>query len=182
MVCNIREIDCQEAKVWAAPLAIVGAKLWSATFTGLAYYTPEIVKGYTDLAFTDAVLESELSDPKNRFLAVESNGEVVGYAKLEMRKSEPCIQTKNPMYLSRFYLDRSHHGTGLAKKLLDAVNDTATSLGFLSLWLSVWELNVPAVKFYTKHGFAKVGEWEYPFTSQGKQYVDIDWLMTRPIK
>jgi GNAT superfamily N-acetyltransferase len=84
--------------------------------------------------------------------------------------------------LSRFYLDRSVHGSGLAKKLLDSVNGTAEARGFLSLWLSVLELNVPAVKFYTKHGFIKVGEWEYPYTSHGKRYIDIDWLMVRQIK
>ena len=178
---NIQEIGCGDAGQWGAPLTKLARRLWSETFTGLSYYTPEIVKGYTDVAFTEAILEGEISDEKNQFFIVEGDGVLVGYAKMEIRKPVEIIQSKKPIYLSRLYLDRQCHGTGLAKRVLDRLNDKAGALGFLSLWLSVYELNVPAVKFYKKHGFQKVGEWDYPFTSHGKQYVDIDWLMVRPI-
>lgn len=178
---NIRKIGCQEAGPWVAPLAALSSRLWSETFTGLSYYTPEIVKGYVDVAFTEAMIEAELFDEKNLFLLVEVDGVLVGYAKLEMRKPVAVIQSEKPIYLSRLYLDRRCHGTGLAKKVLDRISEEARALGFLSLWLSVYELNVPAVKFYKKQGFQKVGEWDYPFTSHGKTYVDIDWLMVRPI-
>jgi diamine N-acetyltransferase len=174
---HLRELTHREAAAWAKPLSLFAAQTWSDAFTGRGYYTPEIVKGYTDVAFTEAGFDLELADPRNHFFIVELDGRLVGYAKLEERPTEPCILTERPIYLSRFYLDRSVHGTGVAKKFLDFVTGKASTLGFRSLWLSVWELNVPAVKFYEKHHFVKAGEWEYPFTSHGKQYIDIDWLM-----
>ena len=178
---TIFEYNRRDIQQWAQVLSRVATQTWSDTFIGRGYYTEEIIKGYTHHAFSIAKITEELTDALSHFLIVKSGDEVIGYAKIEERSVEPCISTKKPLYLSRFYLDRSAHGKGVAKKLLDAVFAKALDLGYQSIWLSVWELNVPAVKFYLKHGFKKDGEWEYPFTSNGTNYVDIDWLMSSNI-
>ena len=101
MTFTIRELDRRDSKKWAEPLAELSAKLWADTFIGISYYTPEIVKGYTDVAFTTATLECELSDSNNIFQLVECEQTIVGYAKMENRQPVAAIQSKNPLYLSR---------------------------------------------------------------------------------
>ncbi len=175
---NIFEYNRKNIPHWARELSRVATQTWSDTFIGRGYYTAEIVRGYTDNAFSIAKTTEELTDESGHFFMVQNGDDVIGYAKLEERSVEPCISTTMPLYLARFYLDRSAHGTGVAKKLLDAVCAKTLELGYQSIWLSVWEPNIPAVKFYLKHGFKKDGEWEYPLTSNGTHYVDIDWLMS----
>ena len=178
MNCTFTEFNGRDIALWARLLSRLATETWRETFVGRGYYTAEIVEGYVSEAFAVAKITAELADHRNHFLVVKSGEDVVGYAKIEERSVEACISTTKPLYLSRFYLVSSAHGKGVAKKLLDAVCAKALVLGYESLWLSVWELNVPAVKFYLKHGFKKDGAWEYPFTSHGKHYVDIDWLMS----
>jgi ribosomal protein S18 acetylase RimI-like enzyme len=63
-----------------------------------------------------------------------------------------------PGEISRIYVIESFHGSGLGKLFLDHQIEIAKETQCTGVWLSVWEKNVRAQKFYLKNGFTPVGE------------------------
>ena len=63
--------------------------------------------------------------------------------------------------ISRFYVDRRHHGRGIAQALMAEAYQAAGELGGKTIWLGVWERNPRAIAFYAKSGFVDVGS--HPF-------------------
>jgi ribosomal protein S18 acetylase RimI-like enzyme len=157
-------------------LVRIGAQTFAETFVGMQYYTKEIVEGYTSQAFTVDKISKELSDPKITYLLLEAGGELAGYAKLVDRPREECVRSFNAIYLERIYFLKSFQRRGLGQVLMNEVKSRTKNLGFDSMWLSVWEYNIPAVAFYRKHEFEHVGEWDWAFEFAGKRYVDRDWI------
>lgn len=164
----------------AALLAALSAQTFAETFVGMQYYTQEIVDGYTSQTFTPERVAEQVADPKVRWWLMRVGGEAAGYAKLVEREPASCVRDLRAIYLERIYFAKKFHRRGLGKLLLNEVYREARARGYPWLWLSVWEFNVNAVKFYERLGFTRAGEWEWKFTDAktGKAYVDIDWVMT----
>jgi ribosomal protein S18 acetylase RimI-like enzyme len=165
-----------------AAIATFGRQTFAETFVGVAYYTQEIIDGYSDKAFAPAVIEAELRNPRIHYLLLQVGDELAGYAKLvEKEPTQHLGAFPDSIYLERIYVAKAFHHGGHGTRLLNAVYDVARDLGYKRMWLSVWEFNQKAYAFYDKHGFSKAGEWDWPFESHGVKYVDTDWLMTRDI-
>jgi len=179
----VRPYSIIEPTLDDAPLlAKIGAQTFSETFVGMQYYTDEICDAYNAQTFLPEKIRAQLVDPKFRFFLLLCAGEPAGYAKLHERDPPECVAGKNAIYLERIYLLKKFHRDGLGSKLLAAVYAEARRRGFERTWLSVWEYNVPAVDFYKKkHGYVQAGSWEWAFETNGKRYVDIDWLMLSPV-
>ena len=88
-----------------------------------------------------------------------------------------AVRGTAPLELKRLYVARAWHGRRVAQALMDAAIDAAHARGAQTLWLGVWERNPRAVAFYTKYGFARVGE--HTFVLGGDP--QTDWLLARPI-
>lgn len=89
-------------------------------------------------------------------LVVEDDGFLIAFAQIRRAPSE-----HGDVEIARFYVDRAHHGRGIAQSLMAAANDAARELGGTTLWLGVWERNPRAIAFYEKCGFRDVGS--HPF-------------------
>jgi len=61
------------------------------------------------------------------------------------------------MLLNRLYLEERARGTGLAARLLDAIETRCRGLGLPKLRLSVFDRNARAIAFYRHSGFDVVG-------------------------
>jgi len=174
----------------AAEISALGRRTFHDTFVGKSFYTAELIDDYTSRAFAVDRVAEQISDSSNRFfLLVESTeamGETnLGYAKLVQRAPEPQVVarvTGPSIYLDKFYIDRPFHHRGLGSVLLQHVRRECTQLGAEWMWLSVWEHNVQAQRFYERNEFLRVGEWDWPWEACGKSYVDCDWLMVGPVQ
>jgi ribosomal protein S18 acetylase RimI-like enzyme len=162
----------------AAAISRLASRTFAETFVGLAYYTQELIDGYTAKAFAPETIAAELASPHVQYFLATRDGEPVAYAKVMVRDRPPCITDPHAIYLERLYVAKGAKGSGLGRRLVDLCYATARGWGGTSLWLSVWEHNEPAQEFYKKLGFARVGAWDWPFESGGQRYVDLDYLMT----
>jgi diamine N-acetyltransferase len=61
------------------------------------------------------------------------------------------------MELKRIYILKEFHGQGVAQKLLDFLIDYCRKENYQAIYLSVWEHNTRAQKFYAKYGFENSG-------------------------
>ena len=77
----------------------------------------------------------------------------------------------------RFYVDKAHHGRGIAQTLMQEAVATARKLGATTVWLGVWERNLRAIAFYVKCGFQDVGSQPFLVGSD----LQTDRVMARVI-
>ena len=64
--------------------------------------------------------------------------------------------------LKRLYVLREAHNGGWGTRLLETALDWLQKDGPRALWIGVWSENLGAQRFYARHGFHKVGEYEFP--------------------
>lgn len=136
----------------AAALAELGERTFRDAFA--KDNQPHDMELYVSRTYGEAHQRRELEDPANVALVVEENGALIAFAQLR-RENDDRIE------IARFYVDRTHHGGGIARDLMERVIETSRELGFREIFLGVWERNPRAIRFYEKCGFVDVGS--HPF-------------------
>jgi GNAT superfamily N-acetyltransferase len=133
----------------------------------------EDMDAYTNVAFGESQQRSELKDPNIVTIFAEEDGKAIGYAQLRRTPDAP----HGDLEVARFYVDRDHHGRGVAQLLMTAVDDQARSLGITRIWLGVWERNFRAIAFYQKVGFVQCSSHPFLLGSD----LQTDWVMSRTL-
>lgn len=145
----------------AALIAVLGA----VTFYE-AYFEqddPPDLAEYILESFAAEKIRAELEDTDSTFFIVYADGKSVGYAKLRENSKGAGVAVENAVELQRIYIVERVFGRGVGEKLLAHCLETARAKNFETLWLSVWEENRRAQKFYEKHGFRRVGTVKFPY-------------------
>jgi diamine N-acetyltransferase len=154
----------------AAALAELAARTFADAFA--SDNRPEDLQAHLASAYGVSQQSAELADPNTVTLLAQRGDALIGYAQVRRRAAPTCVTQEQPVELQRFYLDRSAHGTGVAKELMSAVHDAARELGGRHLWLGVWERNARAIAFYSKMGFSKVGSHNF-YVGSDRQTDDV---------
>jgi ribosomal protein S18 acetylase RimI-like enzyme len=135
----------------AAALAEIAERTFRDTFA--ADNTPEDLEAYVASAYGEEIQRRELEHPDGFALLGETEkGELIAYTQMRRVRSP-----HGEVEIARFYVDRKHHGQGIAQTLMQAAIDQARAVGATTLWLGVWERNLRAIAFYGKCGFLDVG-------------------------
>jgi ribosomal protein S18 acetylase RimI-like enzyme len=108
--------------------------------------------------YGQAVQLAEIREPSRETWVAETDNRLVAYVQLRLDATSSLVCGERPVEIQRFYVDASHHGTGLAHHLMEHVLARAEAAGSAALWLGVWERNPRALAFYRKWGFDVVGE------------------------
>jgi diamine N-acetyltransferase len=138
-----------------APLAI---KIFNDTFAGHPLNKPEDMEAYIAEAFSLEQIRRELSDKDTIIFIVETDGKMVGFAKLHEHSTENCVSDLDPIEIQRFYIAHEYHGRGLAQALMQKCLEIAREKNYQTIWLGVWEHNYRAQRFYEKLGFKIIGD------------------------
>ena len=125
------------------------------------------IDAYIDSAFTVEKFDEEIHAANTIFLVACSDNEdgPVGYAKLRVNSSHPCVASESCVELQRLYADSSVIGKGIGAALMRECVERAHRLGCEMIWLGVWEKNDRAIRFYERHGFMTVGEHKFTLGS-----------------
>jgi GNAT superfamily N-acetyltransferase len=107
--------------------------------------------------YGQALQLAEIRESSLETWVAEADARLVAYAQLRFDAASPMISGERPVEIQRFYVDASHHGTGLAHQLMAHVVARAKAAGSATLWLGVWERNARALAFYRKWRFDAVG-------------------------
>lgn len=145
---------------------------WIETFG--SQYTAADLHAYLDGAFgPDGALLAALADPQTRFRLALDGERVIGFAKLAPRRLPAPDPHPDARELNQLYVLSGWHGGGVAQALLGWTVDTAREAGAPELYLSVWEHNARARRFYDRHGFEHVGDYAFAVGEQ----IDRDLVM-----
>lgn len=143
----------------AAKLAAFAAKCFEETYS--ADNDPDDLRAHLDNSYGLAQQTAELADPSVFTILARLDGDLVAYAQVRRNTPPSCVTHAAPIELHRFYVDQRAHGSGLASKLMEAVQQAVSEFEGRHIWLSVWERNTRAIAFYKKEKFADVGSTFY---------------------
>jgi len=115
------------------------------------------LQAYIERSFYPAKQLEEIRDPKRSIFIAWHEERAVGFLSLFEGDPEPCLKSLPAIELSRIYIDRRWHGSGLARELVELAIKIARQKAYASIWLGVWQENHRAQKFYRKLGFVKAG-------------------------
>jgi len=160
----------------AGPLARFAERTFREAFE--ADNNPDDMNAYCETAFSPEVMRGYLTDASITTLVIAMDeGALAAYAQLRPQGPGHGPALERPLELWRFYVDKVHHGRGIAHQLMEAAIADATARGAATLWLGVWEHNTRAQAFYRKFGFVDVGSHTFVLGTD----VQTDRLMARTI-
>ncbi|WP_415229514.1 GNAT family N-acetyltransferase [Psychromonas sp.] len=125
--------------------------------------------------FQDALnkekLQAELNHPDSAFYFIYFTEQVAGFLKVNVMSAQTDSKDVNALEIERFYIRKSFLRNGLGKELMNFACDLARQKNKKSVWLGVWENNMPALHFYKKMGFYQIGS--HPFNMAGDIQTDL---------
>jgi len=156
----------------AAALATFMTRNFLATYGGCS--TPENIAATVSKHYGVEAQTRQLADPGRANLVMECDGALAGHAQLRFGSATPApVQALPSAEIARFYVDSAWHGRGLAQAMMAEVRRIAHARAARSLWLSVWQQQPQAIRFYEKEGFSIAGTLVFEV---GEDPMD-DWLM-----
>jgi ribosomal protein S18 acetylase RimI-like enzyme len=159
----------------AAPLAAFMERNFRATYGHCS--TPANVDAAVLEHYGLEAQRRQLADPMRQHLLVEgADGVLLGHAQLRHGHDAPAPVAARPAAeVTRFYVDGPAHGRGVAQAMLAEVERLARARAVAALWLSVWQEQPQAVRFYEKSGFVRRGTLVFVVGDDPKD----DWLMVK---
>ena len=153
-------------------LDAMARRIWLETFE--RYTAPHNITAYFAEAYgPNGKLIRDLSKPDVTFRIACDGEAIVGYAKVTPPFLPDPAMTAGAAQLSQLYVASSHHGAGIAQALMGWAADLARAQGARALLLTVFEHNPRAIRFYEKHGFVQIGDYDFPVGDQ----IDRDIIM-----
>lgn len=141
----------------AQALADFATETWVSTFGHL--YPPEDLNAFLTAKFSAAIQQREMAEGMRYRLAFDGNGALAGYC--AMGAIDMPVDEAGAVELHRLYIHERAKGAGVAPVLMDEVIAWARGKGAPALYLSVWENNERAQRFYRRYGFADCSEWDF---------------------
>jgi diamine N-acetyltransferase len=111
-------------------------------------------------SFGVADWERQLEDPAFACRIAEVEGKPIGYVKLGPLKL-PIETDASSMLLDQLYVLKEHHGSGIAKELMNWALAEAKRRDAGALYLTVYVDNHRAKRFYERYGFEDVGRYAF---------------------
>lgn len=136
-----------------------------------ANYSEKDINHYKETRLTMAAVQKELDDPDSYFVLVLFDDKPAGYVKwivpCKRYLDTPDIlipKSKKPLFfLERFYFYATYFGTGVAQTTMQhVISEAKFTHGSDYLYLTVWEENIRAQRFYQQWGLRVFGVTEYP--------------------
>lgn len=128
------------------------AQVWSETG----------IRRFVDTDFSTEAIRKTLADSAKHLwlIARDSDGTVVGYAKLNWQTRDPILGREGAE-LQKIYFRKSETGKGYGAELLDHVFALVRRRSNRRIWLDVLKINKGAQRFYEQAGFARLGEMAF---------------------
>jgi diamine N-acetyltransferase len=127
--------------------------------------------------FTKGKLMLEVGRAGNIFLLAYCDDQLAGYVKLREGKKPSSLGNVAAVEIARLYAVQSMIGKGVGSALMQRSIDIARQKNAKTIWLSVWEKNPRAIRFYKQWGFEKFDTCDFLLGDD----IQLDWLMKKDL-
>jgi GNAT superfamily N-acetyltransferase len=156
----------------AFDLCAMAELAFSDTFAHL--YAPEPFKEFLREAYgAGGSMEQDLQDPAIHWIVGMFQGRPIGYAKVSILTAPAPSPQPGSLELRQIYVLKEWHGEGVSDHLMGRALDYARSVDASEIYLTVFDHNVRAKRFYSRYGFSEVGHCT--FTLGGRVDDDRVW-------
>ena len=143
----------------AETLSRVAARTFTATFGHL--YPPEDLDAFLRDAYAVDKQAVILGHPDYAVWLLEEDGEAIGHAAAgPCGLPHPDVQPGDGELKRLYVLPQAQNG-GWGGQLFQAALDWLQRDGPRTLWIGVWSENRGAQRFYARHGFVHVGDYDF---------------------
>ena len=150
----------------------IARRIFSETFAHL--FEEQAFADFCDAAYgAEGTMAADLGDARIQWRVAEAHGEPIGYAKLRPLAAPAPNPSLDALELQQIYVLSAWQGKGVANELMQWSISAAQQRGASELYLTVFDHNEKAKRFYRKHGFSEVGHCT--FTLGGRVYDDRVW-------
>lgn len=152
----------------------VARRIFTATFA--ANYEAEAFERFCDATYSPGgAMSRDFGEPDVRWQVATMEGEPIGYAKLTPLRAPAPDAAPGALELQQIYVLADWHGSGVAERLMRWGLAEAGAAGATELYLTVFDHNGRAKRFYARHGFEEVGRC----TFQLGERIDDDRIWRR---
>jgi len=144
----------------AATVSGIAARCFVETFGHL--YPDEDLQAFLTESYAVERQAQILSHPDYAVWLLELDGEVVGHAAAGPSGLPHPDVAPGDGEVKRLYVLRHAQNGGAGSRLFRTMLDWLEGAGPRALWIGVWSQNLGAQRFYARHGFEKVGEYDFP--------------------
>lgn len=134
---------------------------------------PVRFEAYCAQAFSTERFKQELEHPHAQFWFYHEGDTLAAYLKLNYDRHAPELGSTQTVQVERLYVEPAFQGRRIGEKLLDFAKIQAKNVGAAWLWLSVWQENPPALRFYERCGFEIFGTQTFWLGDEAQ----TDWLV-----
>jgi GNAT superfamily N-acetyltransferase len=110
-----------------------------------------------------SVYQALLADAGVTILLAECAGHLVGFSQVRDGLTDPQVPAAAASELRRLYVQEPFTGRGVGRDLLRQAEKAAAARGAEMLWLTAWEGNARALRFYPRCGYEHLGDTVYTF-------------------
>lgn len=170
---TIDEIEFAAPTAAMSPsLRTVAQKIFTDTFGHL--YSAAALEAFCTQSYADdGSMARDLADPAIDWQVACVDSQPVGYAKLTPLRAPAQTPLPGALELQQIYVESAWHGTGVAERLMQWAVERAGLREAPELYLTVFDHNTRAKRFYARHGFREVGHCT--FTIGGQVHDDRIW-------
>ena len=159
-----------------ASLVATAREIFSDTFAHLYDQAP--FDSFLDEAYgPGGRMERDLADLSIRWRIAVAGEMPIGYAKLSRLTAPAPTPLPGAMELQQIYVLRAWHGKGIADQLMEWALDIARADGAPEIYLTVFDHNQRAKRFYTRYGFGEVGHCTFQLGDR----IDDDRVWRKPL-
>jgi ribosomal protein S18 acetylase RimI-like enzyme len=156
-------------------LAQLGKRCFYEAFNDVT--APDDMQAYLESTFQKTAIETQLLDERSLIFIADVGGDPAGYVYAHSAITPRCVRDTAAIKLERLYLRKRYYGRAVGDALMQATIEESRSRGYLSVWLSSWELNERANAFYEKWQFKVVGNQKF---TVGRD-IQNDFILSRKL-
>ena len=143
----------------AALLSDLAARTFTETFGHL--YPPQDLQRFIADAYSVEAQTRSLGAIDCALWLLERDGIAVGHALAGPCGLPHAEVAPGDGELKRLYVLREAQNGGWGGRLFQAAMDWLLADGPRTLWIGVWSENHGALRFYARHGFVRVGDYDF---------------------
>lgn len=138
----------------------VARDIFSRTFS--SRYQPAEFEAFCEATYAPrGAMAQDFSRADVHWQVAVVNGPPIGYAKLTPLRAPASDPLAGAVELQQIYVLPEWHGKGVAAQLMDWGLAKARALGAPEVYLTVFDHNERAKRFYARYGFEDVGRCEF---------------------
>jgi GNAT superfamily N-acetyltransferase len=150
----------------------VARRIFRETFA--QQFEPEAFESFLEEVYRPGgAMSREFDRPDVHWRVATCGGEPIGYAKLTPLRAPAKGAAVGAMELQQIYVSAEWQGRGIADRLMEWSIEAAQRADAPELYLTVFDHNHRAKRFYARHGFSEVGRCT--FELGGQVYDDRIW-------